>query len=864
MPDNKEEKVEETDLDRKFAEGSNAYLGQRMDNGAEGCCEAATKIGSYYSTFLASELEKGVVYCPTLVSDAGDLCIDFDESKLEKGDCIIYDESGDTNCHVVLFDGAGGYVGNSTGQMKVVHGSDFREMGGSLFPARMIKTGGKSSTKYIPSGDKGGGNSQTSAQCQVSMKGETAIVSVKPKGKTFCEPIHPDLIAVTGNIPKAMVSNIVKKTQLEQPKDNDTGIYNISLNKLEGMTGINFTGFFSDSETIAKSQQIFDPTKFKTEKKKATKGRPINNTDPYPIDQKIEELETHQPRIKLQEIKLPKAKPPDIENAKATLVVADHAEKRIVKLENMMSTLYRYLFGTGSRFMVNCVYFGGQSRFQKYKGIRCLRDDRIQDGGKMQLDQCLTCTRFEPLIGQTYEILDKEIRKPLNLVLDNLQMSYQGMANEIDGDRIDSFHNAPKKAVQNMSSIKIRDALERDFSQIQKPGYVQDWKLTPVETQKPSINWKQDINDSDKAKKHLASYQYANAGSSLGGYTGDGAGIAAGNMATIMEQNYKAMEAATDSSQVDYINQAKDYASEGRVQATIDNMNNYSYKDILVRIAQEANIDPLFLLSIAAQESSGTPMDGDGMFQVEGSGGNSSDIEGQIKAGADHILGNIDSIGSNPILISCAYNWGSGAAGGIDASADGLWTSMFDSIKSNAESNYPGQPHRIFYPASVVYLYISFKGSAGLTPLDQADNATSTTKNLRFPFEQRDYSNIVVAEKFDATITADGGAIVKNYNSYDINGSPVEIYAAGAGSVSEVNDDVITVNIPSSNLTFIYQGVSSEVKTGDDTDTSKKLGTVSSKLYLQIKDEYGTVQDPSIYFPFLSSLSEGDLLSYIQ
>lgn len=82
----------------------------------------------------------------------------------------------------------------------------------------------------------------------------------------------------------------------------------------------------------------------------------------------------------------------------------DAAEKRIVRLENNMATLMRYLYRLGSRVFINCQYYGGQTTFQKYKCIRCMKDDRCNDGQLMQLDQCLCCTRYEPIFGQVYEI----------------------------------------------------------------------------------------------------------------------------------------------------------------------------------------------------------------------------------------------------------------------------------------------------------------------------------------------------------------------------------------------------------------------------------------------------------------------------
>lgn len=112
------------------------FMGQHMENGANGCVEAVTKIGARYNPFLADELSKGVVNVDTLVADAGDKVIPFDPNNLEAGDVIVY---GD-NDHVVLADGSGGYVGNSSSQQKVVQGGDYNNMGG-LKPTKIIKTG---------------------------------------------------------------------------------------------------------------------------------------------------------------------------------------------------------------------------------------------------------------------------------------------------------------------------------------------------------------------------------------------------------------------------------------------------------------------------------------------------------------------------------------------------------------------------------------------------------------------------------------------------------------------------------------------------------------------------------------------------
>lgn len=112
------------------------YMGQRMDNGENGCVEAVTKIGANYNAFLADELGRGVVNVDTLVKDAGDSVVPFDASNVQAGDVIVY---GD-NDHVVIADGNGGYVGNSSSKQVVVRGDDYNEMGG-LRPTKIIKTG---------------------------------------------------------------------------------------------------------------------------------------------------------------------------------------------------------------------------------------------------------------------------------------------------------------------------------------------------------------------------------------------------------------------------------------------------------------------------------------------------------------------------------------------------------------------------------------------------------------------------------------------------------------------------------------------------------------------------------------------------
>ena len=125
---------------RSLADDAAPFIGVTMSNGTEGCVEAVTKIGANSSAFLAQELKKGVVGVDRLVEDAGDNVIAFDPNQLEEGDVIVYGDESDPQRHVVLYDGKGGYIGNSSSRNQVVHESDYNQMG-DWHPTKIIKSG---------------------------------------------------------------------------------------------------------------------------------------------------------------------------------------------------------------------------------------------------------------------------------------------------------------------------------------------------------------------------------------------------------------------------------------------------------------------------------------------------------------------------------------------------------------------------------------------------------------------------------------------------------------------------------------------------------------------------------------------------
>lgn len=208
-------------------------------------------------------------------------------------------------------------------------------------------------------------------------------------------------------------------------------------------------------DDYTKRQSTFDYTKHKNATKE-DRGKPVNNNDPYPIDKKIDELENHHPKVKIDDIilKLADCNHPGCDTGKSLMKVAlmlsdavtdqsKRVERRLVLLENILSTILRYVGRISSRVPINCVYYGGQDIFGKYKCIRCLHTDRINDGQSMTIDQCINCSRYEPIIGQIYDILD-DSGLNLSAILDDSQMSYMDMNDYSNLNRVEEMNTSKK------------------------------------------------------------------------------------------------------------------------------------------------------------------------------------------------------------------------------------------------------------------------------------------------------------------------------------------------------------------------------------------------------------------------------------
>lgn len=266
-------------------------------------------------------------------------------------------------------------------------------------------------------------------------------------------------------------------------------------------------GMLGTADEVKARQHMLNWDDYHKEYKKPNLNKFPNNEDPFPVDQKIEEFETHWPNVKLYEVTCDvKAK----EAAVAAMQAADRAEKRLVKLENNMATMMRLLFRMGTRMFINCVYYGGQNpNFEKYKGIRCMCDDRITDGQQVQIDQCLYCTRYEPIFGQVYECLN-DTGMNVAAILDDNQMSYRDMKDYVANARTEKYMKEHEKTIvpATKEEIENRSANEFSFKDRWGGGIAMDWSYVPKEDQKCHINWRQSINDDGSKIGRLGSWPY--------------------------------------------------------------------------------------------------------------------------------------------------------------------------------------------------------------------------------------------------------------------------------------------------------------------------------------------------------------------
>lgn len=122
--------------------GFDSITGTSSPYGDVGCVDRATAGGSYYNSDLADAYNQGIKDVPglkTFMNGRG-YAIESYTGSANPGDILIYD--GDE--HVVIADGAGGCVGNSTKAGSVIHYSDVNyAYHNGTPPTHIIRTGVK-------------------------------------------------------------------------------------------------------------------------------------------------------------------------------------------------------------------------------------------------------------------------------------------------------------------------------------------------------------------------------------------------------------------------------------------------------------------------------------------------------------------------------------------------------------------------------------------------------------------------------------------------------------------------------------------------------------------------------------------------
>ena len=85
----------------------------------------------------------------------------------------------------------------------------------------LIAQNQRSGGEYMKGDGSTAGHGNTPAQHGFQVRGTT--VKIMPDGKTFAEPVYPDLIYVAGNIPNSVVEKAVEKDNTTSTDKNSTG-----------------------------------------------------------------------------------------------------------------------------------------------------------------------------------------------------------------------------------------------------------------------------------------------------------------------------------------------------------------------------------------------------------------------------------------------------------------------------------------------------------------------------------------------------------------------------------------------------------------------------------------------------------------
>lgn len=328
-------------------------------------------------------------------------------------------------------------------------------------------------------------------------------------------PISPDKVFDIYNI----VGNYSPSDVFQRDESDDTYINNVitstTVNDTKTESSIHYTSELNgkyepiykdltqvpinNTNNYAKTINVSDSIDTLFSEKKENQGLIINNHKPYAVDDNIIKLESHSPQIVLNSTNIDRLKDnlPDavqeyedapqwtqctnklLELVETIDMLSKSVEKRMVRLENIEATNMRYLHRLSSRININCVYYGGQSIYDKYLCIRCLDDNLVNDI-PVSLDQCLNCSRYEPIEGQVYELQDKTYLSKntidTSIAIDDSQAARLPIKDYINNLKIDNYINETshisKKVVDSIQDGT--DNIELNLSETDLDSQVPD------------------------------------------------------------------------------------------------------------------------------------------------------------------------------------------------------------------------------------------------------------------------------------------------------------------------------------------------------------------------------------------------------
>ena len=471
-----------------------------------------------------------------------------------------------------------------------------------------------------------------------------------------------------------------------------------------------------------------------------------------------------------------------------------------------------------------------------------------------------------------------ELGANLANIMDDTQMAYMNLEQYADLTRIERKQKPPNRYTFDTSKNSVRDVvLDKAFKDEWDAGVRMKWLLTSSEGQKPSTNWRQDINKPDHTMKKLASYQFspANANAQTGASpVNDACPISPGEVQVIMKEHYNSIH----SSNSDVVSEwAKVAENEIGPQANaaleaVRMCNQQGWANDLIRLAKQESVDPLFMFSLFAAESGcEAGKAGGGILQLEvvrrqqeaASKANkkynvtyATEIEGAIKAWKA-IYNKVNAEG-NPMLAATAF-CAHGKIGGnikMKATKDQRFNNEWiDDAKIDYKSD--DMATILYYWPRIVYFYEAFLN------MDQKKSVMSTGStdfDFDFPFADIDLDKVYFTSDYHSSnksnINIDnlkgnedsdnsgqqsaGVVALQQFISFKVEGV-LDVFAAKRGTIKEIDDSATNKTITidyGNNQVLKYCGFTKF----SDNSLKAKSNPGSDASSVKVKDVLGQIK----------------------